>query len=334
MILGGIRYEQTNISYTARTINMQGSTFNDIVDTLTDKRNYRFFLPQLQVKYKVNDRLSVRAAVTKSYSRPGFEDVLPYRQQDRDELQYGNPNLQYPVAINLDLFGEYYFQKNSIISAGLFAKEIDNFIFFYVVHGYESDPTSGAHKYIIELPMNGQNARVFGSELLSQFKLDFLPGALKNLGIYSNYTFTWSEASIYKRYPANEQIRLISLGDNYQEYFNNGQYETVTLPGQAMHTLNLAMFYESKRLYAKISANYHDAFLERLGADKDLDEYYDEAWHVDLTCNYSISENIKLFADIVNITNSPLRFYTGYKENTMKQEYYSWWGRFGLKLEL
>lgn len=334
MLLGGLRMEQTRIDYEGRFINLTGSTLNDIVDTLSDNRTHTFFLPQIQLKWNVNEKTNLRAAITRTFSRPSFEDVLPYRQQDRKEVKYGNPNLRYPVSLNFDLLGEYYFQKNSILSAGLFYKQIDDFIFFYVLHAYEADPTTGANKYIIEIPLNGKEAAVFGAELLGQFKLEFLPGWLNRLGIYTNYTYTYSQAEIFRRYPANEQVKVISLGSDYQSYFDIVETENITLPGQAMHTLNLALFYESEKLYAKLSTNYHDHFLDRLGADADLDEYYDGAWHMDFTASYSLTPLLKVFADVVNLTNAPLRYYIGTPSNTMKQEYYSWWGRIGLKLEL
>ncbi len=333
MILGGVRLERTDIEYEGRLINLQGSEFDDIVDTLTDERTHLFVLPQLQLKYNLNQRTNFRAAVTRSFSRPSFEDVLPYRQQDRKEVKYGNPDLNYPVSLNIDILGEYYFQKSSLLSAGIFYKKIDDFIFFYVLHAYESDPSTGSNKYIIEIPLNGTDAEVFGAEVLGQFKLEFLPGWFSRFGIYTNYTYTYSKASIFKRYPANEQIRVIKIGDDYQSYFNTDETETITLPGQAMHTMNLALFYEFGNFYSKLSANYHDHFLDRLGADPDLDEYYDAAWHLDFTSNYQVTPSISIFADVINLTNSPLRYYIGVPENTMKQEYYSWWGRIGLKFD-
>ncbi len=334
MILGGLRLERTDIDYKGRLINLQGSTFDEIVDTLTDDRSHVFVLPQLQLKYNLNQRTNIRAAVTRTFSRPSFEDVLPYRQQDLKEVKYGNPELNYPVSLNIDVLGEYYFQKSSILSAGVFYKKIDEFIFFYILHAYESDPSTGSTKYIIEIPLNGEDATVLGAEFLGQFKLEFLPGWFNRFGIYTNYTYTYSNATIYKRYPANEQIRVIKIGDDYQSYFNTDDTENITLPGQAMHTINLALFYESEKFYTKLSANYHDHFLDKLGADPDLDEYYDAAWHLDLTANLELTPEVSIFADVMNLTNSPLRYFIGTPENTMKQEYYSWWCRIGLKFDL
>jgi len=157
---------------------------------------------------------------------------------------------------------------------------------------------------------------------------------LKNFGIFTNYTYTFSEAYISKRYPANYSDAVVIFGeDDLSVFFDeNGEKEKIMLPGQAKHTANLALFYETKKFYAKITANYHDAFLHELGADSDLDEYYDKAWHFDFTTNYSLTKNLNVFVDVINLTNAPLKYFLGTPDKLLQQEYYSWWARVGLKL--
>jgi len=332
MILGGIRFERTDIDYTGRLIITENGKFRDM-DTLTDKRTHEFLLPQFQLKYAVNEALNLRAAITYTYSRPNFEDVLPYREEDYDEVRYGNPDLKFPESMNIDFLGEYYLSRNGILSGGLFFKKIDNFIFYYKRFAHEGDPSNYGLVEITK-PINGIEADVLGAELQGQFKLGFLPGFLGNFGIYSNYTYTFSEAYIYKRFPANYTDAVVIFGeDDLSLFSSDSEQEKITLPGQAKHTTNLALYYESDKFYAKISANYHDAFLYKLGADKDLDEYYDKAWHLDFTANYRITKHVRLFTDIINLTNAPLKFYLGTPEYIQKQEYYSWWGRVGVKMQ-
>ena len=135
------------------------------------------------------------------------------------------------------------------------------------------------------------------------------------------------------RFPANEIEQQLIFGEDDSGSFGSElEEETISLPGQARHSGNFALFFDSKRFYTKITANYHDAFLHRLGADSDLDEYYDAAWHLDFTAKYSITDNIVIFTDIINLTNTPLKFYIGTPDRIFKQEYYSWWGRIGIKL--
>lgn len=330
MLLGGVRFEQTEIDYEGRRVIVTKKNRFDKLDTLTDNRIHRFVLPQFQMKYSFNDKFNLRAAATYSYSRPNFEDVIPYRQQDYDEVQYGNPDLKFPTSVNIDLLTEYYLRGDGLLSGGLFYKDIDDFIFYYVRFGHEGEDVSNFPSVEITKPENGKRASVYGAEILAQSKFFFLQGLWKDFGLYVNYTFTHSEAYINKRFPRNYSEEVIIINDDV--FSSSTEEEKITLPGQAKHTANLAVFFENKKIHAKLAANFHDAFLYKLGGDQAFDEYYDKAWHLDFNAHYAITENVKVFLDLINLTNQPLRFYSGEKDQIKQQEFYSWWGRIGIKL--
>jgi len=331
MILGGIRYERTDIDYVGRQVITKKGVFESL-DTLTDKRSHQYFLPQLQTRYAFTSTFNLRGAITYTYSRPNFEDVLPFREQDYDEVKYGNPDLEYPTSLNIDLLAEKYLPGNGILSGSLFFKKIDDFIFYYKRFAHEGDPKDYGLVEITK-PINGQQAYVAGAEIMAQSKLTFLPPVLNDFGIYFNYTFTWSEAWINKRYPANYTDAVVIFNNDSLELFTSStEMERITLPGQAMHTLNAALFYDDERFYAKLSLNYHNAFLYSLGADSDLDEYYDKELHLDFNANYQATPYLNVFVEVINLTNAPLRYYLGEPDRILKQEFYSWWGRIGVKL--
>lgn len=330
MLITGLRYERTDIDYMGARILLNGNFFQGI-DTLTDKRTHEFLLPQVQLKYAVNDRLNLRAALTYTYSRPNFDDVLPYREQDREEVKFGNPDLRYPRSTNVDFLAESYFRRG-IISGGLFFKQIDDFVFFFKRFAHEGDPADFGLVEITKA-INGNRAFVYGAEFQAQTKFYFLPGILRNFGIYTNYTYTYSEAKINKRFPANYTNAVVVFGEDDLSVFSSSEEEeTITLPGQARHTANLAVFYDARKFFARLTANYHDAFLYQLGADRDLDEYYDQEFRLDFTANYDLTRHLNTFVDIINITNTPLRYYLGTSDRIKQQEYYSWWCRAGIKL--
>jgi outer membrane receptor protein involved in Fe transport len=182
--------------------------------------------------------------------------------------------------------------------------------------------------------INGDRAEVYGAELQAQFKLSFLPGFFSRFGFYSNYTYTHSEAYINKRLPANYTNAVVVFGEDDLSLFSSEtERERVTLPGQARHTANLALFYDTNRLFARITANYHDAFLYQLGADADLDEYYDKEFRLDFNANLDVAKQINVFVDLMNLTNTPLRYYLGTPGRVKQQEFYSWWGRVGVKVD-
>ncbi|MBN1953370.1 MAG: TonB-dependent receptor, partial [Bacteroidales bacterium] len=276
------------------------------------------------------------AAATYTYSRPGFEDILPYRIENEDgDIKKGNPTLNFPFALNLDLLAETYLSDNGIISGGLFYKKIDDFVFKFVRRAHEGANFNRYGLKEITMPVNGIEAFVYGAELQTQFKLSFLDGFFSDFGLYGTYTFTESEAYISKRYPQNENDVIYSYDDYASEFFTNSEeMEVISLPGQAKHTANLALFYDSDKVYIKISANYHSPFLAALGNDSGLDVYYDECLHLDFTAKIKLSDQVTIFADLANLTNEPLRYYMNSREYFKQQEYYSFWSRVGIKINL
>jgi outer membrane receptor protein involved in Fe transport len=212
----------------------------------------------------------------------------------------------------------------------LFYKEIENFISKYTTHAnFDSAHTRSG---FINTSINGTQASVYGAEVQSQFKFKFLPGFMRDLGIYFNYTYTHSDATIPRRKPANYTDFVFDATLPFQEQFSEEGNEKITLPGQAKHAVNVALFFDSRKFYAKFSANYHDKFLYELGADNDLDVYYNEAMHLDFTSYYEFNEHLRVFIDLVNLTNQPLLFYLSQPDQVKKKEFYSWTARLGIKL--
>ncbi len=336
MLLGGLRLEHTRIDYNGnKIIKTRRGNFESMEDTV-DKRNHTFLLPQFQIKYSLDPTTNIRAAITRSFTRPNFDDVLPNMEKDKDEVKVGNPNLEFPQALNIDLMAEKYGKKGNMISAGLFYKDISNYIYDVRLRSKDDTNSTTADSRTI-IPKNGKQAFVMGAEVLSQYKFSTLPSFLSNIGLYLNYTYTYSEAYINKRLAFNEDHEIIYIleSGNLNDFDTLGT-ERISLPGQARHTLNLALFYETQNFYAKVSANYHDNYLHTLGAQSDLDEYYAASLHLDFNANYNITDNLKFFIDAKNLTNVPLKYYLGKPDNNriLKQEYYSWWFRMGLRLKL
>lgn len=334
MILGGLRYEQTDVTRNQGFgVILNGSRFIGI-DTINTERQQDFFLPQVQLKYALTPNTNIRAALTYTYARPNYVDVIPSREEDRNEVSIGNPELNFPRSMNVDVMIERYFNR-SIFSGGLFYKQIDDFVFSYKRFGREGEPGSGNFPvFEFTKPVNGKDAEVFGAEFQAQFKFDFLSGFFSNFGLYTNYTYTYSRAFIPRRVPANyaEAIIINPIEDDLSQFFEAEGREEIQLPGQSQHNANVALFFDSRKFFARLTANYQDAFLVEIGPDSDLDEYYDEALRLDFTMNYQLNRHLTFFSDWINITNTPLRFYLGTPNVIKQQEFYSWWTRTGVRM--
>lgn len=333
MVIAGARFERTDVTRNQSfAVILDGNRFVGI-DTLNNSRVQDFFLPQLQLKYSITPNLNLRAAISYTYARPNYVDVIPSREEDRNEVSIGNPDLNFPRSTNLDFLIEKY-TNGGIFSGGIFYKQIQDFVFSYKRFGREGAPGSGNFPvFEFTKPLNGRDAEVYGAEFQAQFKFDFLPGFLSDFGLFTNYTYTHSQAFLPRRTPANYASAIIidPIEDDLSTFFTEEDVEEISLPGQAEHTANVGLFYDSRRFFARLTANYQDAFLVEIGPDPDLDEFYDEALRLDFTMNYQISPNINIFNDWINITNTPLRFYLGTEDVIKQQEFYSWWTRFGIR---
>lgn len=336
MFLGGVRYEKTHVDYQGYKawIDYDNGALL-YVDTIIKSKDYEFLLPQLQLKYSINNRTNIRAAATYSYSRPNFDDIIPSRKDDDNSVEFGTAYLEFPYSLNVDLLAEHYLPHSGILSGGLFYKRIQDIIFTYTCKMHEGENFSRFGLRDMSIPVNGIYADVYGAEIQTQFKFSFLPWLFKNFGFYGTYTFTESQAHIYKREPINEMNRVFEFNiTDMNEFIGTSETEIVPLSGQAKHTVNAAFFYESKKLYLKISCNYHTPFLYALGVDKELDTYYDQSIHWDFNANYQITKSLNCFVDIINLSNQPLRYYMGSTDYFKQQEFYSWWGRIGLKIKV
>lgn len=313
MWLGGLRYEHTQIDY--QGYDLRFSTFSDFfigADTLRAKRTYQFWLPQFHIKYSPDETTNYRAAVTWTYSRPNFEDILPYRQSELDsrEITKGNPDLNFARSINVDLLAERYLARGGLVSAGVFYKNIQDFIFYFEQRLFVEN-ISRPGWFFVTTAQNGLRADVLGAEVSFNRQFFNLPGLWKYLGVYFNYTYTWSEARIGSR-------------DNREEI--------IALPGQSPHAVNMSLYYESPKFYMRVSSVFNDTFLDELGIRSSWDVYYDRNLNVDLNISYRFTPEFQIYFNAVNLTNSPLRYFLGERDRVKQQEYYSQWMRLGVRL--
>jgi TonB-dependent receptor len=332
----GLRSEFTDVDYNGYFFKTYKGRFFDTLEKLNSSRNYFKLLPMMHLKYTLNRQTNLRFAFTKTYSRPNFEDILPYKKEQEgglgDEIKFGNPNLRFPDALNFDLLFEHYMPQKGLLQGGIFYKYIDQFVFLYkrFVHLDSNFSTAGLKE--VTMAQNGLFAHVYGAEITYNNKFHFLPGIWRNLGIYSNYTYTASEAFINERVTVEklDEVFIYGSSGNGFVYTNNNQ-EKLTLPGQAKHSVNLGLFYDSKKLFIQAILNYHDDFLNELGQENTFDTYYGAATRIDLTADYRFKQGWNMFLQANNLTNTPLTMYLGSPDLLKQKEYYSWWFRFGIR---
>lgn len=322
MILGGVRYERTKVSYNSSDVVIDENGDLDQIVPVSGSSSYDFILPQLHLKYELSPFSNIRAALTWSYARPNFSEIIPAQEINREDgvASSGNSALQPVSAINYDLMYEHYFGSVGIVSAGLFYKKLDDFIYRRILFNspYPLTGTPTVTGIDVTQAQNGNDANVSGLEFAFQRRLTFIP-LLKDFSVYLNYTYTRSKAQI--------QSRTADSG-------NAGAREEIRLPGQSENVGNASLAYEGKRFSLRSSLNFNGSFLSEVGGTKESDLFVKSRMQLDASGSISLNSRIRFFAELLNITNQPLEVYQGNKSQTIQREFYSFWSRFGIKFNL
>lgn len=322
MVLGGIRYERTKVSYNSSDVIIAENGDLEGIVPVSGSNNYDFILPQLHLKYELTPLSNIRAALTWSYARPNFSEIIPAQEINREDgaASAGNPALQPVSAVNYDLMYEHYFGSVGIVSAGLFHKKLDDFIYRRILFNspYPLTGTPSISGIDVTQAQNGNDAKVSGLEFAFQRRLTFIP-VLKDFSVYLNYTYTDSKAKIQSRNADSD---------------NANATEEIRLPGQSENVGNASLAYEGKRFSLRSSLNFSGSFLSEVGGTKESDLFVKSRMQLDVSGSIAINSRIRFFAELLNITNQPLEVYQGSKTQTIQREFYSFWSRFGIKFNL
>lgn len=311
-IIAGVRLEATSLEYTGRELRIDEEGEESLHITDTESDDYVNVLPSLIGKYSLGENTKLKFAWTNTIARPRYFDLVPHVEINLEDLEasVGNPELEPTKSMNFDIMFEHYFSTIGQISAGVFYKDITDFVvtqelrdYLYVGSVYDK----------FAKPFNAGDANLWGFEFAFQRQFDFLPGFLKQTGFYANYTYNHSEVKNFN--------------------LEGRENEDMSLPGTPENTLNASLYYEGKKLTLRASFNYADDFIDEVGDSKFYDRWYDAVTYLDFNANYSISKKLNIFFEANNLLNQPLRYYQGSSKYMMQEEYYNSKIFFGLKFD-
>jgi TonB-dependent receptor len=315
-LVAGVRVENTQLESDGFSLNFGEDDI--IIEEVNDETSYTNVLPGLHLKYDITNNTILRFAWSNTLARPNYQDLIPRAEivNADDEIILGNAQLDPTTSMNFDLMGEHYFESIGVISGGLFYKRINDFIYTFISEAPDDSFGPGTAGFDVFQPLNGDDASIFGAEFSIQRQLDFLPGFAKNFSVFLNYTFLTSNANGIR----NED------GDERED--------DLDLPNTAPNMFNASLGYAGKRFSARLSANFSDAYIDELGGNAFEDRYYDKQFFLDFNSSYAINNKLRIYADLNNITDQPLRFFQGVSERTQQAEYYGLRLTFGLKYDL
>lgn len=252
-----------------------------VVTPVQASKNYTDWLPSATLRFDFSENLIGRASVYRSVVRPRVEEVA-YRVSIEDgEAELGNPDLDPFLSWNYDASIAWYPTDLSVLSAGVFYKDIDDFIFIQEIEGFNFQ---GRELDEAVIALNGESAQVRGLELNYQQHFGFLGAPWDAFLVAINYTIVDSDA-------------------------DTGERE-VTLPKQAENIGSLMIGYDKHGLDLRLAMKYRDKYIDEL-VEEGYDRYTDDHLQWDFTAKYRFNENWQIYAEIVNIGDEPEYYYAG-----------------------
>lgn len=250
----------------------------------------RSLFPSLHFRQAFTPNLIGRASWSTSIGRPALGDLVPsFAVSDAEQtVTLDNPSLKPQFAHSYDLSLEYYLKPVGLISAGLFRKDLSDFVFRQETGVVGAGPDNGYGGqyagYDIITNGNGGRGQVDGLELSYLQQLTFLPGALRGLTVLLNYT------------------HLRAAGDYGQASGGPGG-----LVGFVPHTANARLSYKFRWFAPYVQWSYVGRSLGTYSASPQLQTHRLERRIVNAGFSLKLPRNLEFFFDVANLFDEPQR---------------------------
>jgi iron complex outermembrane receptor protein len=242
---------------------------------------YTKTLPSLNLRFEfIPGELIGRMAASKVLARAAPSQLALRRSIDVIGLtgSRGNPDLQPFEATAYDAGLEWYFSKESFVSATYFRKEISSFII-----NQSAPETIDGTVYNITRPVNGTDqVNINGLEIGGQYAFDFLPAPFNGFGILANYTYQKDEG-----FKGTNQLTG----------------EILPFPGLSRKSYNVSLYYENEKVSLRGSYNWRDQWLITPTGRGNLPEFNEAFGSLDASASYNVTDKITVFLEGVNLTD-------------------------------
>lgn len=343
-LIGGIRYEIENNDYTGKFAprilgEFEGQAGNVKDTTSNFKKEY--WLPNAHLKISPLDWLDLRFAVSKSISRPDYLMRMPslYINNQTQEITSGNPYLKPAISWNYDANISFYVTQYGLLTLSGFSKNINNIFYWLndiklltdndaIEQGLPLSEYGPFRQYSLDKPVNTDNTKVWGFEVDLQSHLSFLPGLLQNIVVSANYSIIMSE-TIYPRFKLVQPTGFPPKPP-IATYF----YTKRELNGQTDYTANLTVGYDYKDFSARVSGYFQGPYLAYISNLENQDQYQKAFSRWDLAIKQVITENITVFGNVNNFTNTIEGGYLSFKNLDIGGYLYGISADLGIQLNL
>lgn len=290
------RTARTAAENARRAADPQGAAFEEWGTRRRATGSYNNHFPSAHLRYEPRRGLVARASYSTGIGRPSFTNLMPNETVNfvNETVTASNPGLSPQYAKSYDVSIEYYFEPAGSLTAGIFRKDITDFIYSdnsgTVPFGSDNGFSGLYEGYALTTFRNGGFARVEGLELSYRQQYTFLPGWLRGLSSFANYT------------------RLRTDGD----YGGTTPQTTGTLPGFVPEFANFGISYRYNRFSIGGKWNYKSRTLFAYNANAASLRYYPRRTTVDVNLRVVLTKQLSLYADVINLTREPTIFERGF----------------------
>ena len=250
--------------------------------------SYWDILPSANVTYAVQPDLLLRASAARVMTRPGYAQLAGAFTLNDTILTGsagGNPNLKPTRAWEFNAGAEWYFGKQSLLSATLFYLDIDSYITqqtftaFYTTLQHPQGAT-----FTITGPVNGPGGHNKGIELNWQQPIAY------GFGVLANYTYSDAKNR------------------------NGGPID-----GNSKNTFNVTGYFENSLLSTRLAYTYRSKF--QSGIDRATPMWQGNYGQLDGSLIVHITKYLDFTADAQNILNHKLYYFVG--DPSIPRAYYN-----------
>ncbi|WP_260582698.1 TonB-dependent receptor [Sphingopyxis sp. PET50] len=363
----GVRYEHTSVDSSALvpvpigTSWVAANEFNVIYGPDSDftrfKGDYDQWLPAIDFDIEPIENVKLRASYSHTITRADYASLQGGRTIDSlfriggGTGSQGNPGLLPYKSKNIDLSAEWYYDRDSYISAGFFHKRVSNFLSTTRIDSNAFDLTTPAlgPRYQAALAARGPNAT---AQQIRDFILRNYPNSVQvrldpNTGlpvedanglwdgiIFSlpddpalNFEITTpinsSQSAKIHGFEFALQHSFWDTGFgvilNYTMVDGDAKYDNTQPSSVAQFALtglsdsaNAVAYYDKNGLQARVAWNWRDEFLAGTGPNP---FYVEEYWQIDASASYEFIPGFTGFVEVINLTGESRRGHLRSKNN-------------------
>lgn len=282
-LLAGVRQESTQLKAQGNLLDIDAEK----ITSISKSRDRNDLLPSLSLRSELTPQTTLRAGVSRSMVRAGFNQLSPATLVEDNAALRGNPDLRPLKSNNIDLSLQYLLGRNGAVTLSLYRKSIKDFTYLSNLGEREGYGELLTYK-------NGDSGKISGVELGLVHRLVGLPSPWNRFLVSANTSLSSGTA----RLSSVDGAKLVE--------------REVRFPGHAKRSSNLVLGYEYAGLSARLAYQHRSDYLLELTEDflsPEKDLFVAPSRYFDASLYYRVAPRFTIGVEGINLTNQAYYVY-------------------------